>query len=111
MTTNTQAARKWHPFDKAKGYHQKRPPVGRPVLVLLPPNAINIGCGTTPHGIAVGYRKNAAGDKSCPYFVIPGIGGEPVAWCDCLGYDEVYQMWSKARAADAGWETPNARES
>ncbi len=58
---------KWYKFDKAKGYRQKRPEVKKWVLVKLEP--------TINGGIAVGYRKNAAGVKSSPYFVILGIGG------------------------------------
>ncbi|MES2367732.1 MAG: hypothetical protein V4563_17780 [Pseudomonadota bacterium] len=71
---------KWYPFDKAKGSCQKRPPERRHVLVVLAPNKDK----SVPSGVAVGYRKNAAGDKQCPYFVVPGIGGEVIAWCDCL---------------------------
>ena len=87
---------KWHPFFRDKGYHQKRPPMRKwvvvqlaakePEVVRLPnlkPGVPNLVM-TLPPGIAVGYRKDAAGDASCPYFVIPGIGGEVTAWCDCL---------------------------
>lgn len=87
---------KWHKFDKAKGYLQLRPPLRKWVVVQLeakPPALLDLGVklkeglGLVGHlspGIAVGYRKDAAGDKSCPYFVVPGIGGEVIAWCDCL---------------------------
>jgi hypothetical protein len=73
---------KWYPFDPLKGSRQKRPPVYRHVLVELPPKDKFSGAS-----VAVGYRKNAAGDKQSPYFVIPGIGGVPIRWCDCLGDD------------------------
>lgn len=76
---------KWYPFDKAKGSRQKRPPIKKWVVVQLV-RRIDV-VGTVPQGIAIGYRKNAAGDKQCPYFVIPGIGGEVTAWCDCLPED------------------------
>ena len=75
---------KWYPFDKNKGYRQKRPPINRMVLVLLPRNATKPG---HPPSVAVGYRKDSAGCKGFPYFVISGIGGFPTHWCDCLGDD------------------------
>lgn len=71
---------KWHPFDQSKGYRQKRPPLRRWVVVQL----ASTDPETFPPVIAVGYRKDAAGDKSCPYFVVPGIGGTVLQWCDCL---------------------------
>ena len=77
---------KWHPFDKSKGSRQLRPPMYKWVLVRL--QSKDPDC--LPDGLAVGYRKNAAGDKQCPYFVIPGIGGEVLAWCDCLPDDFEY---------------------
>lgn len=70
---------KWYKFDRAKGYRQKRPPIKKWVLVLLPQKDKSRPCS-----IAVGYRKDGAGCKDSPYFVVPGIGGLPVAWCDCL---------------------------
>ncbi len=41
---------------------------------------------TLPQAIVVGYLRYGGGDKDCPYFVCPGVGGEWVvlAWCDCL---------------------------
>ena len=70
---------KWYPFDDRKGYHQKRPPERKDVLVILENTSVGL-----PRSIAVGYMKNSAGQKAYPYFVIPGIGGCVVAWCDCL---------------------------
>jgi hypothetical protein len=73
-------APKWYAFDSAKGSRQKRPPERKLVLVRL----ASAGEGL-PEGIAVGYRKNAAGDKQSPYFVVPGLHtGTVLAWCDCL---------------------------
>lgn len=72
---------KWYPFDKDKGYRQKRPPEKKLVLVRVRVPEKPSCC---PSGIAVGYMKNAAGDKSSPYFVVPGIGGPVFEWCDCL---------------------------
>lgn len=72
---------KWYAFDSAKGSRQKRPPERKPVLVRM----VSADPGCLPEGIAVGYRKNAAGDKKSPYFVVPGLHtGTVLAWCDCL---------------------------
>jgi len=73
---------KWYPFSEIKGYHQKRPPERKDVLVILERTSPNL-----PRSIAVGYMKNSAGQKEYPYFVIPGIGGKVVYWCDCLPSD------------------------
>ena len=74
---------KWYAFDETKGSRQRRPPERKYVLVRM--ESWKPGY---PMGIAVGYRKNAAGDKQCPYFVVPGLAvGEVVEWCDCLPDD------------------------
>ena len=84
---------KWYPFEQAKGYRQKRPPIKRHVLVRVATTERG-----TPDMIAVGYRKDAAGDKSCPYFVVPGRGGEVVAWCDCLpDFEATGGPWQDSR--------------
>ena len=72
----------WYLFSEGKGYHQKRPPERKDVLVILEKQSPNL-----QRAIAVGYMKNSAGQKQFPYFVIPGIGGKVVAWCDCLPND------------------------
>jgi len=95
---------KWYPFDKLKGSLQKRPPERRLVLVQTAGGPDNMGI-VYPPSIAVGYRKDAAGDKQCPYFVVPGIGernGEIVGWCDCLGDDFQVSMSLRGRF----WFTP-----
>lgn len=95
---------KWYPFDADRGSRQKRPPLKKWVVVLLepkPPEVVDfVGLelkkgvppliASTPAPLALGYRKDAAGDKQCPYFVIPGIGGTVTAWCDCLPEDFEY---------------------
>jgi hypothetical protein len=45
--------------------------------------------------VAVGYLKYAAGDMSCPYFVVPGFGRAFTVthWCDCLGDDFKAPLW------------------
>ena len=69
---------KWYPFDQQKGSYQMRPPERKYVLVLLQTKEV-------PNGVALGYLRNAAGDKQCPYFVVPGLHtGKELAWCDCL---------------------------
>jgi len=83
---------KWHSFDPTRGYRQKRPPIKKYVLVRIAPRNPSL-----PEGFAVGYRKDAAGCKNSPYFVIPGIGGDVLAWCDCL-------------PADLAWPKPITQE-
>lgn len=91
---------KWHAFDAGKGYRQLRPPLRKWVVVMLAPKddeILDLGVklkpevpnliASYPPGIAVGYRKDSGGDKSRPYFVIPGLGGEVTAWSDCLPDD------------------------
>lgn len=76
---------RWMPFDPAKGWRQKRPPLRKDVLVLLAARITDQG--DYPQAVAVGYRKDSGGDKSLPFFVVPGIGGDVIAWCDCLPTD------------------------
>ena len=76
---------KWYPFDKLKGYRQKRPPIKKWVVVRLRFNSFS----PRNTGMALGYMKEAGGDKSSPYFVVAGIKGEVIAWCDCLPEDFV----------------------
>ena len=79
---------RWHPFNPQKGYRQKRPPIGRFVLVQV--RSFNPGY---PDPIIAGYRKNYAGVKSEPYFVRPGGAGlgDVYQWCDCL--PDGLQLW------------------
>ena len=79
---------KWYEWDLFKGYRQKRPPIYKLVLV-------KIRGRNTPDLILVGYRKDAAVDKSCPYFVTHGYGGGAViAWRDCLDIPEDENLWN-----------------
>ena len=58
-----------------------------------------------------GYIRYAAGDGSCPYFVVyhgnPRIGANVVAWCDCLpplGPDvETADMYSRDQLTGRGY--------
>jgi hypothetical protein len=75
---------KWFRFRGTKG---RLPPQRRYVLVQVTPE---------DHGrpiVTVGWLKYAAGDKRCPYFVVPAIGGEPKYWSDCLGDDFFAPQW------------------
>lgn len=89
---------KWYFFDPAKCSRQKRPPIKKYVVVMLAAQADRIHelgelgafrCAT-PEPLAIGYRKDAAGDKQFPYFVVPGLSGKVIAWCDCLPDDFEY---------------------
>ena len=74
-------APKWYAFDSAKGSRQKRPPERKLVLVAL--SSTDTEC--LSEIVAVGYLRNAIGDKQNPYFVVPGLHtGTVLAWCDCL---------------------------
>ena len=74
---------KWYRFDKSKGSRQKRPPIKKYVLVKMQSKKRGY-----PEGIAVGYRKDSAGQKQYPYFVVPGLyTGKVIAWYDCLPDD------------------------
>jgi len=99
---------KWYLFDRTKGSRQKRPPVKKWVVVLRKREAsesIEIDAkklvSNSPESIAIGYMKNAAGDKQSPYFVIPGLGGEVIAWCDCLPEDFDYPRHLIVKDGDA----------
>ncbi len=83
---------RWYKFATAKGSRQKRPSIGKYVLV----RTASRGDGM-PESICVGYRKNAAGDKQSPYFVVPGLGGDVIEWCDCLPSNFV---WRASDSAD-----------
>ena len=71
---------KWVLFDTNKGSRQKRPPIGKFVLVK------SLSAKSMfPNSVSVGYRKDAAGDKQSPYFVTPGVPNRgTITWCDCL---------------------------
>ena len=80
----------WHKFDRAKTRGRWLPVRARAVLVQCTPKEE----GHAP-AVAVGYLKFAAGDRQCPYFVVPGVPySEVVAWCDCLGNDFSAPEWS-----------------
>lgn len=75
---------KWYKFDSKKGYRQKRPEIKKWVLVIVKSQKDGI-----PNGVRIGYRKDAAGAKNCPQFIIPGGNFtdkqlEVIAWCDGL---------------------------
>lgn len=73
---------RWVGFDKANWATQEHPPERK--LVLVQRAETKEGPITYAPAVAVGYLRYAAGCKDSPYFVCPGVGGETVAWCDCL---------------------------
>jgi len=86
-------SQQWYSFNETKGSYQKLPPVGKYVIVKKErkPDEHKFGLvGRVPPSLAVGYRKNAAGDSQSPYFIIPGAGGKVIMWCDCLPNDFKY---------------------
>jgi hypothetical protein len=82
---------KWYVFREIGGSRQKLPPVKRYVLVAYSREALGAGM---PPAVAVGYLKFAAGDKNCPNFIVPGVGGKPDLWSDCLGDDFECPHWA-----------------
>ena len=50
--------------------------------------------------VAVGYLRFAGGDKLCPYFVTPGVGGESVYWSDCLDDNFNAPLWKGTNNAN-----------
>ena len=53
-----------------------------------------------PPAVAVGYMRFAAGDKDSPTFTIPGVGGEVVAWCNCLPDHFFAPLWAGTHKPD-----------
>lgn len=72
----------WVPFDQQRWHHQKLPGERVRVLVRVPAH------DGMPEAMAVGYLRYAAGCSDSPFFVVPGVGGTPSAWRDCLPRDE-----------------------
>ena len=48
-----------------------------------------------PPSVAVGYLRYAAGEKSCPFWVVPGFGRKfiVVGYADILPYDLNPPLW------------------
>lgn len=80
---------KWEPFEQLKWGRQKLPKERKHLLVQIAPKPAH----GIPAGVAVGYMRFAAGDENSPVFTIPGVGGDVVAWCDCLGDDFYAPLW------------------
>lgn len=86
---------KWNLFDPEKGCCQKLPKIGKYVLLEIakPSDIVYLGKDFLlckyPSCLAVGYLKNAAGDKNYPRFIVPGFPQKPevVSWNDCLSED------------------------
>jgi len=82
----------WIDYDRERWHNQNLPPERR--YVLLQVAARETPTMGLPPTVAVGYLKFAAGDKHSPHFIVPGVGGPVVAWCDCLGDDFHAPIWS-----------------
>lgn len=74
---------KWISFEQEKCANQPLPTERRYLLCKVAENQQK----GLPVAAAVGYMKFAAGDESSPEFIVPGVSGTVVAWCDCLGDD------------------------
>ena len=79
----------WHEYKQDRWAQQPLPPKGKYVLVQV---AARKEKGLPP-AVAVGYMRFAAGDKDSPFFVIPGVGGPVVAWCNCLPESFSAPLW------------------
>lgn len=75
-------------------YGGELPPERHMVLVQ-----IDGGIGEAP-AVGVGYLKFAAGDRDCPYFVVPGARENFVVthWADCLGDDFTAPLWKMTQS-------------
>ena len=84
---------KWFDYKQRLWANQPLPPARRYVLVQVkekPKEGL-------PPAVAVGYMRLAAGDKNSPVFTIPGVGGDVVAWCDCLDDNFTAPLWKGTR--------------
>lgn len=81
----------WTPYARDLWRAQRLPPERHKVLVQIEARELE-GMGMPP-AVVVGYLRYAAGDKDSPFFVIPGVGGNVVAWCDCLPKDFSAPLW------------------
>lgn len=93
-------------IDKSLGFTSFTPSIGQ--NQFLPPEKKYVLCivdnpeeGVKNNPVVVGYLKYAAGDKSCPYFVTPGVtiniskeshAKRVIAWCDCLPEKFVFPL-------------------
>jgi hypothetical protein len=82
---------KWHEYSRDLWHEQKLPEERKYVLVQV--EARDEPARGLPPSVAVGYLKYAAGDKRSPQFIVPGVGGPVVAWCDCLPKDFNAPLW------------------
>lgn len=71
---------KWIEYTESKWSDQPLPPARKYLLVQIAERPEK----GMPPAVAVGYMRFAAGDKDSPVFTIPGVGGDVIAWCDCL---------------------------
>lgn len=86
---------KWIEYTESKWADQPLPPERKHVLVQVAERNEE----GMPPTVAVGYMKFAAGDKLSPHFIVPGVGGIRVAWCDCLPNDFNAPLWPGTQKA------------
>lgn len=79
----------WVLYEQELWANQPLPAARRYVLVQI----AAMDAEGMPPAVAVGYLRFAAGDPDSPTFTIPGVGGEVVAWCDCLPADFTAPLW------------------
>lgn len=79
----------WVPFEQELWAKQPLPEARKHLLLQI---AARPEHGLPP-AVAVGYMRFAAGDPDSPTFTIPGVGGQVVAWCDCLPDDFAAPLW------------------
>lgn len=108
---------RWKIFDGT--YSKKLPKERKYVLVQMGPTeplqGESAGSYGLPPRVAVGYLRYSAGDKNCPFFVVPGVAHTVVThWCDCLGYNFAAPWWAGSQygkvmitsADEVEWASP-----
>lgn len=78
----------WVEFRPERRDRQALPEERRRVLCQLPGNGRDVA-----PVVAVGYLRFGSGERDCPFFVVPGVGGVPTHWNDCLGDDFEPPLW------------------
>lgn len=77
----------WVNYAEAKWTNQPLSPKRKHVLVQIAAKR------DLPPAVAVGYLRFASGEQDSPVFTTPGVGGNVIAWCDCLPADFTAPLW------------------
>jgi hypothetical protein len=84
----------WVDFDPSLGFRQRLPTEGKRVLVVVDdPDYPN-----QQPAVAVGYVTR---DPAGPTFISPGVTGNLVSWCDCLGSNFEVPAWRRNSPANS----------